>query len=310
MSSNRKLAYLALIAYIIIWGASLPIVKPALYHIDVSQFIFLRYLIAAPLMLPILYLTKPKDFSIKEVPKFTLIEALQVVLHSLLLYQGLKLSTALEASLVNSLTPIIITVGGILFLREKEETHEWEGLGLSLAGTIIIILAPYYLAGTNPGFSTIGSLMILGSVMFHTAYILIAKKHFKDTSKLFVAAAASWVGLIFFSLINLYNGTLIDSFTLLTNPTVLVSSLYMGILGSPIAIALYLFGQNLIEASEAVVFTYLTPLVYLPLSVYWLQESITMPQIIGLFVVTIGVTVAEYHPQHSRIYRLHHRHPI
>jgi hypothetical protein len=56
---------------------------------------------------------------------------------------------------------------------------------------------------------------------------------------------------------------------ILNNSQVLMPVLYMGILGTPIAMSLLLYGQSKIEASEASLFTYLQPLVYIPLCRYY-----------------------------------------
>ncbi len=60
--SSRLKAYLALFTMAVIWGAALPIVKPSLELVSPYQFLYFRYLIAAPLTLPILiyYLLKLK----------------------------------------------------------------------------------------------------------------------------------------------------------------------------------------------------------------------------------------------------------
>ena len=70
----------------------------------------------------------------------------------------------------------------------------------------------------------------------------------------------------------------------------------MGILGSPIAVSLYLYGQDKIEASEATLFSYLQPLIYIPLAVFWLGEKIIPAQLIGLAIIAAGVYLAERRP--------------
>ena len=53
--SSRAKAYLALSVMAVIWGIALPLVKPALNFVTPYQFLYFRYLIAAPLLLPVLF---------------------------------------------------------------------------------------------------------------------------------------------------------------------------------------------------------------------------------------------------------------
>lgn len=75
---------------------------------------------------------------------------------------------------------------------------------------------------------------------------------------------------------------------------VIFAGLYMGALGSVVALTAYLKGQSLIEVSEASLFYYLQPLIYIPLGVLWLDENIYSIQIIALIIVIVGVIIASY----------------
>ena len=70
----------------------------------------------------------------------------------------------------------------------------------------------------------------------------------------------------------------------------------MAIFGSVIGLIAYIKGQDKIEASEASLFSYLQPLIYLPLGVLLLKENISPQQLIGLGLIIIGVITAEKKP--------------
>jgi drug/metabolite transporter (DMT)-like permease len=67
----------------------------------------------------------------------------------------------------------------------------------------------------------------------------------------------------------------------------------MAIPGSVIGLISYIEGQDRIEASEASLFVYLQPLIYLPLGLILLQEKIFTQQLVGLGLILLGVIVAE-----------------
>ena len=65
--------------------------------------------------------------------------------------------------------------------------------------------------------------------------------------------------------------------------------LYMATLGSIVALSAYIKAQDNIEASEASIFRYLQPLVYIPLAIIFLKESFTIVHFVGLLLIFSGV---------------------
>jgi drug/metabolite transporter (DMT)-like permease len=299
-TSERWWAYLAILSNVIIWGVALPLVKPALNVISPHYFLFWRYLVACLFMVPVLIFTWPKKITFKEILMIIAIEFLQVGVSLTLLYQGLALTSALTASLMGSSAPIFVILGGIIFLHEREERHEWLGLLLSVAGTLVLVLSPLLVINHTSTSSTLGISLILGYLFANMAYLLLAKKFYHSLNKLFITALSCLVGLITYAIIAPLTGPFVPPTSLLASKYIILAILYMGILGSPIAVSLHLWGQSKIEASEASLFTYLQPLIYIPLSVLWLKDTLYPAQLIGLMVITIGVLIAQTRNFHFR----------
>ena len=68
--------------------------------------------------------------------------------------------------------------------------------------------------------------------------------------------------------------------------------IYGAIFGSIIGLTTYIKGQDGIEASEASLFTYLQPAIYIPLGYFLLQESASLLQIFSLLIIIFGVYIA------------------
>ena len=94
---RRTKAYLALLTSALIWGAAFPIIKPSFDHISPFQFLYFRYLIAAPLTLPVIiyYYQKLKP-SLKTSLKIILLEFFGAPFALSILYLGLSKTSALE----------------------------------------------------------------------------------------------------------------------------------------------------------------------------------------------------------------------
>jgi drug/metabolite transporter (DMT)-like permease len=313
--SNRKIAYFFLTISTLVWGASLIIVKPAYDHTTPFRFLLYRYVLAGLFSLPFLfhYFKKIKNiFS-----KISLIFCLELIGTTLglsFLYIGLNHTTAIEASLLTSTAPIFVVIAGILFLKEKQEKREWIGLAIAFLGTLALTVLPIYkeMNGGAGQISIQGNLLVLAYNIATAIYFILAKKYYKTLPKLFVTSISFYVGMVSFFLLSFWEiFSVQNSVNLMQNisfsfehlfysimqdwshKSVIISSVYMAIFGSIIGLTAYIKGQDKIEASEASLFTYLQPLVYIPMGIYWLQESIHWTQAVSIIIILIGVTVAE-----------------
>ena len=301
ISRNRLLAYLALLANTAIWGLAVPIVKKGFDHgLTPNTFLTSRMIIALFSSLPLLYLfrnnkTFTKTLSLSNLTKIIPLEILGTVITLFLLYQGVLHTTSIQASLISITAPIFIVLGGIIFLKEKQEGHEWFGLFFTLIGTIILVINPL-ISGSFNGFLT-GNLLILSQNLTLAVYYLLSKKTYHHLNKLAIVHVSFWVGTIGFTTISLFQGlSPLNSFISLLDPNnlwPLIAVLYMAIPGSLLALTLYLYGQDLIEASEASLFAYLQPIFAIPASVILLHESFTFIEVTATIILFLGVYIAE-----------------
>ncbi len=297
----RWRAYIFLLINTLCWGAALVVTKPALEFASPFRFLLYRYAIAAVLSLGFIwhYWQKVKR-PYQAIGTISKLELIGVTLTLGILYTGLSQTTAIAASLIGTTLPIFLTLAGILFLREREEHHEWIGLGLAFLGTVFMVCLPIWQKGFSAsGFSLGGNLLVVLSNITVAIYYILAKKHYKNWPKLFVAGISFWVGLVSFFILSLAQQqwqlgqlwqTIIQDWK---HPAVWLASGYMAIFGSIIGLTAYIQGQNDIEASEAGVFSYLQPLVYLPLSAWLLHEQLGLWQGLALGVILVGVMLTE-----------------
>lgn len=296
LKKPRLLAYLALLGNTLVWGLALPIVKKG-FEAGLTPVSFLigRFALAIIFSLPIIiYLELKhkkirKHFTFKNILKIIPLEILGTFLALYLLYQGLDRTSAIESSLIAITWPVLVTLGGIFFFKEREEKHELTGLILAIIGTIILVGEPLI---RNSGFTgtLTGNLYVLGQNFAIAAYYLLAKKHYQGVNKWLVTHISFWVGLISFTTLSLIQGQ-----PLMWQPGLWpsIAVIYMGIFGSIIGLTLYLIGQNNIEASEASLFTYLQPVFSVPMAIFLLKESIHPTEIIALAIIIFGVYKAE-----------------
>lgn len=302
MTKKRKTAYLALIVNTIIWGAAFPIIKPSYEYFSPFEFLLLRYIFAAPLILPIYWSQKPKiTKKIKaKIPTIVLLEFIGVPILLSLVYIALEKTSAIEASLIGITSPIFTTIMAIVILKERETKRELKGLFIALFGTLILTLSPLLKTGLNFSGNIVGnSLMMLQNIIW-AVYLIIIKRYYKSVPKIFIATISMWVGLVFFGAWIYLTGSL-PHFIANINTTTLTGGAYMGILGSVVALTCYLWGQDKIEASEASLFTYLQAIVVIPVAYLLLHELPSPIELVGALIIAFGVYIAEMRPtRHKR----------
>jgi drug/metabolite transporter (DMT)-like permease len=294
--SARNQAYLALTIAALIWGASQPITKPALEFITPIQFIFLRFVIAAPLTIPLI-IRGHRQHRLNGRQWLTVlgIEAVSVIT-LILVFTGLTYVSAFQSSLILQTRPIFVTLAGLIFLNENIRKHEWIGLLISVIGISAILFRPFFLHPDGlTSVSFIGTSILLLTNIMYTGTLMLIKKQYKSISKSAATGIHAWVGIIIASLFLIPTNNLPTMATIL-EPTVLTAIIYMGIMSSIIALTLSHFAVGKIETSEATLFSYLQPLVYIPLTTLWLGEKIYSAQIVGMLCILFGVWYAERRP--------------
>lgn len=295
MTKNRRLSYLALTLNAIIWGSAFPIVKPAFAYISPMQYLYLRFLLAGIVAIPIfLYFYLKLRPKLSYLFKVLLIELGGMVIPLLVLYEGLARTTALDASLIGATGPIFVVLGGILLLRERETKREWQGLALSLLGSLVIVVEPILMGGhSDTASSTLGNLLILTYNLLWMVYALIAKKFYKKHPPLYFGAVTYLGTALIYGLILAHSGSLPPLSILYTSYPILLPVLYMAIPGGILAFALYLFAQSKIEVSEANIFTYLNGVVAIPAAYFLLGEKPSPVTLLAIIIITYGVLRAE-----------------
>jgi drug/metabolite transporter (DMT)-like permease len=281
------------------WGAALPISKYAVDNTSPFLFLLYRFSLASLLSIPIIFYYWPKiraRFAV--IRTIFILELLGTTIALGSLYLGLQLTSALEASLLVTTLPVFITLGGLLFFQEKILRWEWLGLFIALAGSILLVIEPLLSGFSDQTESSLlGNALILMSNITTAAYFLFAKKHYAKLPKFFVTSISFWVGAVSFLLFAGLHigfadlGTAI--FQDLNSPLVLWPSVYMAVFGSIIGLTVYILGQNLIEASEASLYSYLQPLIYIPLAYFMHGDQLHPAMGVAIILVIIGVFVGE-----------------
>jgi drug/metabolite transporter (DMT)-like permease len=217
----------------------------------------------------------------------------------LILYQGLATTSALEASLIGSTGPIFVVIGGVIFLGERETKREWRGLGISLLGSLLLIVEPVWNGHGLAGSSLSGNLLVLLYTLLYAVYAVTAKRYYRKSPPLAVGSLTYLVSAGIYALLLSYQNSLPPLSLLINNSAVSLAVLYMALPGTILAFIFYLYAQSRIEVSEANLFTYLNGVVAIPAAFLLLGEIPTPTSLVAIGLIAAGVYLAESRP-HSK----------
>ncbi len=300
MNKKRLQAYIALLTVAAIWGIAGPVIKYTLHFLPPFTFLFYRFLLVAIFCLPLLfYLWKKSKISFRDLPKLFFLGLMSTTINLSLIFLGFERTTALDGTLLSSITPIFIVIGGIIFFKDEVTKLEKIGLMAVLIGALITVIQPILEKGFFAQENLLGNLLILTAGLQWTSYVLLAKDDLKSHSPLVITASAGIVGLLtFFPLAIWEQGlTILNLKPLIINIESLFGVSYMAILSYLLAYFLYNFGISKIEVSESAIFSYLQPVFAAPFAVLWLKEVVTLPFLLGAGVIALGVFLSEYKPR-------------
>ncbi len=288
----------------VIWGIAGPVIKYTEAFLPALVFLLYRLAISASVGIVALTVTKHHNW-----PKSTghqlaiLVYGFLTTTVSLgLLFVGYETTSALTASILSALYPIMVAIVGMLFLHERVTRRENVGMGIALLGTAVVTLEPL-LTHSAASSTLLGNLLIIASLVVGVIITVMAKlilRHaVNPVSLTHLSFIIGFVTLAPFVLSQFPLATVIHSIQ--TAPfTAHLGVVYMALASGTIAYSLWDIGQKTIEIGESALFNYLLPVITLPLSLFWLHEDITTTLVIGTVVTAIGVIIAEIKKNHAK----------
>ncbi len=304
---TKPLPYLALLLASIIWGVNFVVAKITLEEIPPFSLAFLRFFIASIALAPF-FLAETKKVKVKKEDLLPLTAAgvFIITLNIAFFFEGIMRTTAIEASVLTLIIPMISILLGWWFLKERVYLINLLGVVMGLIGTIIIIGLPQVLEGSYSYRSFIGNiLIILASVSFVIGAVF-SRKMLKKYPSLTVTAVAFLVGAITFlpPAVREYfqNPLWVNQVTILG----ILGLTYMVLLSSISAYFLFEWGLAKTSVAKADLFQYIQPFVAASLAIPLLGETLTFSFLIGTLLIAAGVYLGTFAKEpHHKIHRAH-----
>lgn len=288
----HRSAYLFLLITTLLWGGNSVAGKLAVDHISPMTLVFLRWVLAVLIMLPIGWRTLREDWPVVR-RHWLILAALGAsgfTFFNAIFYTALNYTTAINVSIEQAAMPILIIVANFIFFRLRVNWAQIVGVVLTIAGVILTACHgdPQRLLTLELNF---GDAIMLVAVILYSGYSvgLRLKPAMRWQSLMLALSIAALVTSLPFFLWEIAAGKVI-----MPDARGWAITLYTAIGASIVSQIFYIRGNELIGANRAGLFINLVPIFGTLLSVLIVGETFHLYQALALVLVLGGISLAEY----------------
>jgi len=267
-----------------LWGTSFPVISVALREgLNPSVFVFLRFAIAAPLMLVFALSTKRGVMTLMKSRALWIVAFFDAV-GFLCQYVGQQYTPASVAALLINLSVVLAAVGAAVFLGEKLGAYKVIGVVLAFAGTVLI--ATNGDLGAVVGGELLGDALYLLAAFSWAAYIVYAKRKTDEMDWDPYAAATCIVSL---TAVFVLPAALIAGGPIPTSAAAWEAIAYTAVFNTAIPFALYQAALKHMTAASSAIVLMLEIVVAVLISVVFLGETFTLFSLVGALGVLASI---------------------
>jgi len=288
-------AYAALTLTMVLWGSNPAISRAVMDSVPPVALGWGRWLVVTLVLLPFAWSERAAiAVALRTHARILMVFALIATApQSIVLYQGLKYSTAVNVGLFNSAIPIFILMLGAMFFGKRVRVTEAAGIAVSLAGVLVILFQGSIDRLLSLAFVP-GDLVIFAAMMMWSWYTLRVLDRPRTLSPFALVAVISALGLI--ASLPLLVAEIFWLGPARLTPANLATIAYIGLGPTLGAMLLYNYGVERVGAVRAGALVHLTPVFASVFAVLLLDEPVRLFHYAGFALVAGGALLALYGP--------------
>ena len=291
MSNSKKtVGHLMALFTIVVWGSCYVLTKNLLAAgFTAIQIIPLRMALAYLALL----VMRPKFIRLpwKDELMFVLIGIAGGSFYFFLQNTALSHTYAANVSILVSLSPIFTVMLAQLFSRKNEKLGKYVYIGslVAIVGVVLVVLNGSLKFHLSP----VGDLLALAAGLAWAVYSILIKKYTEQYDNFIVTRRVMlWAFLTAIPLMLLTDGMPVLA-PLFDQPKVLLSWLFLGILGNAVCFAIWNIAFQRLGVVVTNNYLYASPFVTLVVGWLLLKEPISLMGIVGAVLITLGVFLAQ-----------------
>jgi drug/metabolite transporter (DMT)-like permease len=289
--SPQVLAVLQAVLVTVLWASSWVLIKFGLRaSLPALTFAGLRYALAFLCLMPFVLLnplhrSTIRSFTRADWGRLTVLGIVYYTLAQGSQFLSLAYLPAAMVSLLLNLTPLVVGLFGIVFLREHPSSGQWLGIALTIIGVVL-----YFFPVNAAELHIIGLLVALGGVLSNAASSVLGRQanRLANSSPLVI----TFISMGFGSILLLAMGITFQGFGTLDLQSWLLIA-WLAIVNTAFAFTLWNHTLRTLSAVESSVINSLMMPQIAVLAFIFLGETLTGKEILGLLLVSVGVIVVQ-----------------
>lgn len=281
--------YVLVLFAVFFWSGNYVLGRYISADIEPLQLAFYRWLLVCLILSPILvlkykklYVTFKENYMI-----ITLLSILGITGFNTFLYYGLQTTTATNALLINSSTPMIIVLMSFFILKTSISKLQLFGIFLSTLGVSFLVLKGDF-SNIVEFKITMGDLWIILACFDWALYSVLLKFNKSDLKPIEFFTLTTFIGTIvlFFAFLFFSSSYSLD---FVEKKEVLYSFLYIIIFPSILSFYFWNTATLKLSANTTGQFTHLMPIFGAGLAYFLLNETLQVYHFIGFFLIIFGI---------------------
>lgn len=281
--------YALLVLTVLFWSGNFIFGRLVSNSIEPMQLSFFRWFFVLIILLPYILMQYKNLIKVFKKEYFVLfiLGALGISGFNTFLYYGLQTTTATNALLINSSTPIFIIIFSAIIFKISITKIQLFGVFLSTIGVIYLILKGEINHILELKF-TVGDLWIIAACIDWALYSVLLKYKPKDLNSLEFFSITTILGTFILYIVFIFQGYSFE-FSFLENKEVLYSMIYIIIF--PSILSFYFWNKATLEvgANKAGQFAHLMPIFGAGLAYVFLDEVMQTYHVVGIMLIAIGI---------------------
>ena len=293
--NGRILAFIAASVATLIYGANYTIAKDVMpAFVKPFGFIVLRVFGAMVLFWLLSLFVKREKIAKKDFVGIFFAAIFGAGFNMLVFFKGLNLTTPIDASVIMVLTPIIVFVLSIIFLKETIISHRIAGVIIGLIGALVLIVY-----GTSSELNApnifLGNIYIILNATFYGIYLVIIKKLM---TKYHPINLIKWVYLFGFFIVLHFGFQEFTEINWTSMPNLIrYKVLYVVVFATFTVYLCNLIALTKLKVTTVGVFIYLQPVVATIFALLLGSDTLNTVKLVASAIIFVGVYLVSKRPK-------------
>jgi drug/metabolite transporter (DMT)-like permease len=295
MNSKWK-AHAALLGANLIYGANYSLAKEVMpQYIGPSGMIVMRVL-GAILLFGLFWSFKPEIPKKEDLLRFLLCAMTGVAVNQIMFFEGLNLTTPIQASIILTANPILVLIAAAILAKERITWAKSIGIFLGLIGAAILILRSDNTAvGNNV---MLGNFFVFINAVSYSVYLVLVRKLMRTYRVITVMFWIFLPGLLLVLPFGWQEFSIVEWTAIPTNALLILGFIIVGT--TFLAYLLNAYALVTVSASVVSAYVYLQPFIAAAIAIAIGKDQLDLRMIVSALLVFAGVYLVSKLPASAR----------